>query len=428
MSQENGSASSITRRNLLKTSAAVSAAALMTNLGANFAHAAGSDKLKVGLVGCGGRGKGAAADSVNSSQNVQLVGLADLFPDQVDLAKKTFAEKAEKDKYAIKDDYCFVGWDAYKQMLATDIDIVILATVPAFRPMMVQAAIEAGKHVFAEKPLAVDPVGARKILAAAEMATKKNLALVAGTQRRHQPSYQETIKRIHDGAIGDLVGGQCYWMQGGLRVVTRQPGWSDMEYQIRNWWYFVWASGDHIVEQHMHNIDVMNWVFGGHPRWANSMGGRMARTAPEFGHVYDFFSTEFEYPNGARVQSMCRQMDGSYSRITERVVGTKGTAIAEKKIEGENKWTYDSDEDVNPYVREHYDLIKSIRDGKPLNEGKQTAESALTAIMGRLSAYTGKLVTWQMIMESKLDLFPKKLEFGPMPVPPVAIPGQTEFI
>jgi len=414
---------SISRRNMLKT---ITAGTLIAAFGTNGAYAAESDKIKVGLVGCGGRGRG-AADNAVSNENVQLIALGDLFPDQLEAANTAFNERP-KDKYNIKDDQTFVGWDAYQKVLQTDIDYVILATPPGFRPMMIKAAIEAGKHVFAEKPVAVDPAGVRTVIAAAEMAAKKNLGIVAGTQRRHQPSYVETIKRIKDGAIGDITSGSGWWMQGGLWSKPRQPNWSDTEWQIRNWLYFVWLSGDHITEQHLHQIDVMNWVMGGPPKYALGVGGRMVRTDPVYGHIYDFFSVQYEYPNGAKTQCMCRQIDGTYGRIGEEVVGTKGKAIPEKGItEGPNKWRYEAGEkSVNPYEQEHKDLVESIRAGKPLNEGKQTAESALTAIMGRMSAYTGKVVTFKAAMESPLDLFPKKLEFGPMPVPPVALPGKEE--
>ena len=434
--QNNGleGATALSRRDMIKTSAAVSAASLFAALGSNFAYAQGSDQIRVGQIGCGGRGTGAVQDAVKSSKDVKVIALADLFPDQLENTKKTFAAKP-KEQYDIKDDHCFVGWDAYKKLLETDVNYVVLATPPGFRPMMIEAAIAAGKHVFAEKPVAVDPAGVRRVLAAAEIAKEKKLGFVCGTQRRHQTSYIETIKRIHDGAIGDLIAGQCYWMQNTLWNKARQPNWSDTEWQIRNWLYFTWLSGDHIVEQHLHQHDVMNWVFGGPPLRAQGVGGRMVRTDPAYGHIYDFFSIEYDYktPTGvAKVQSMCRQMDNTMARISENVQGTKGSAIVQSRIEGENKWRYEPPEDenveTNPYVLEHRDLIASIRKGEPLNEGKQSAESALTSIMGRMAAYTGKLVTWQQAMNSKLDLFPKKLEFGPMPVPPVALPGKEELI
>jgi predicted dehydrogenase len=352
--------------------------------------------------------------------------VGDLFQDRLDETIEGWKEKP-KEKYAVTPDRTFVGWDAYQKVLASDIDYVILATAPGFRPMMMKAAIEAGKHVFAEKPVAVDPAGVRMVLEAAKMATEKNLGIVAGTQRRHQPSYVETIKRIKDGAIGDIVSGSGYWMQGGLWSKPREAGWSDMEWQIRNWLYFTWLSGDHIVEQHLHQIDIMNWVMGGPPKLCIGMGGRMARTDPVFGHIYDFFSVQYEYANGVKWQSMCRQIDGTYGRTAEEVIGTKGKAIPERGItEGPNKWRYESEKSVNPYEQEHTDLIESIRAGKPINEGKATAESTLSAVMGRMSAYTGKLVTFRQAMESPLDLFPKNLGFGPLPVPPVAIPGKEE--
>ncbi len=411
---------------MLKSSAAITAATIMSAIGTSCVHAGASDTIKVGLVGCGGRGKGAAANSIDAAEGVKITVLGDLFPDQLEEARKSFGERP-KEKYDIPADRAFSGWDAYQKVLASDVDYVILATPPGFRPMMIKAAIEAGKNVFAEKPVAVDPAGVRTVIAAAEMAAKKNLGIVAGTQRRHQPSYVETIKRIKDGAIGDIVSGSGWWMQGGLWSKPRQPEWSDMEWQVRNWLYIVWLSGDHIVEQHLHQIDVMNWVMGGPPRLALGMGGRMVRTDPVYGHIYDFFSVQYEYPGGIKAQCMCRQIDGTYSRIGEEVVGTKGKAIPEKGItEGPNKWKYESEKSINPYVQEHTDLIESIRAGKPLNEGKQTAESALTAIMGRMSAYTGKVITFKAALESPLDLFPKKLEFGPLPVPPVALPGKEE--
>jgi predicted dehydrogenase len=420
---------SFTRRGFLQTTAAISAAALAT-MGTNYAHAAGSDKIRIGLVGCGSRGRGAAADSVNSSQNVQLVALGDLFQDQMTAAKAHF-DTQPKAKYDIKTDQCFVGWDAYKKVLACDIDYVILATPPGFRPLMIDAAIKAGKHVFAEKPVAVCPTGVRMILAAAEEAEKKNLGFVIGTQRRHQPSYLEVIKRIHDGAIGKVVAGQVYWTQGGAWVKERKPEWTDMEWQLRNWMYFTWLAGDHIVEQHMHQHDVANWVIGEHPKQCIAVGGRQVRTDAAYGHIYDHFSVDYEYPSGARVQSVCRQTDGCYNRVGENFIGTKGSAIAETSLfdeKGKRTWKFSSDEEVNPYEQEHADLIKSIRDGKPINEAKRAAESTLTAIMGRLAAYTGKMVRWTDALNSKLDLTPKKLEFGARPVDPVAMPGKTPMI
>lgn len=428
MQQDNGNGKSnaVSRRGFIKTSAAVSAAALMTDLGANFAHAAGSDKIKVGLVGCGGRGTGAAQDNSKAGEGIQMIALADLFEDKLKANQAKFNAMG-KDKFDIPDDRCFSGFDSYKKILETDINLVILATPPGFRPQMIKAAIEAGKNVFAEKPVGVDPTGIRMVLEAAKMADEKKLALVTGTQRRHQAPYLEVIKRIHDGDIGDIQAGQCYWNQGGLWNHGRKPEWSDVEWQIRNWLYFTWLSGDHITEQHVHNLDVMNWVMGGPPKSAYGMGGRQVRTDPAYGHIFDHFTIEYTYPNNAKVLSMCRQIDGTDSRVSEFVVGTKGTSDPNNWIKGEKAYKWEGNF-RNPYEQEHVDLVASIRAGTPLNEGKRIAESTLTAIMGRMSAYTGKMVTWDFAMNSKLDLMPKDLQFGPMPVAPVAVPGKDQLI
>jgi predicted dehydrogenase len=279
-----------------------------------------------------------------------------------------------------------------------------------------------------EKPVAVDPVGVRSVIASSALAAEKGLAIVAGTQRRHQARYLELMKRIHDGAIGDVIGGQCYWNQGGLWVIKKTPQMSDMEWHCRNWLYFSWTSGDHIVEQHVHNIDVMNWAFGKTPVKIVGMGGRQVRTAPEYGNIFDHFAVEFEYPNGARVMSMCRQIEGCADRVEERIEGTKGSAMGYGEISGPAAWKFEGDE-ANPYVVEHTDLIASIRAGKPINEGKRIAESTLCAIIGRMSAYTGRAISWDWAMNaSKLDLSPAKYEFGQNPVDPVAVPGKTPLV
>jgi predicted dehydrogenase len=318
----------------------------------------------------------------------------------------------------------FSGFDAYQKVIAAGADLVILATPPGFRPMHLEAAINAGKHVFMEKPVAVDSAGVRSVMASGASAKSKNLAIVAGTQRRHQLSYVETIKRIHDGAIGQVLGGQVYWNQGGLWLHQRKPEWSDTEYQIRNWIYYTWVGGDHIVEQHVHNIDVANWVMGAHPISAYGMGGRQSRTDAAYGHVFDHFAIEFEYPGGVKVSSFCRQIDGTAPRVGEEFHGTKGTTNAQNSIRAAERWRYEG-KNPNPYVQEHVDLIASIRAGKPLNEAQQIAESTLSAIMGRLTAYTGQMVTWEQALNADLNLMPPTLELGAMPIAPIAIPGRT---
>ena len=430
----------MSRRDFMRGTAAVSLAA--TGLGFSRAFAAGSDTIRVGLIGCGSRGTGAIRNCVDSSPNVEVVALGDLFGDHLDKCLEIIKTNGEKDwsstapwqhagQVKVTPETCFTGFDAYQRVIASDVDLVILATPPHFRPVHLKAAIEAGKHVFMEKPVAVDPVGIRSVLASSALAQEKGLAIVAGTQRRHEPRYVEVIKRVRDGAIGDLVAGQCYWNQGWVRQWgfwrEPKPQWSAMETQCRNWYYYTWLSGDHIVEQHVHNIDVINWAMGTHPVMALGMGGRQVRTEPEFGNIFDHFAVEFEYPNGARILSMARQIIGCSERIAERVVGTKGTAAA-GVIEGPNAYSYTGPE-ANPYEQEHADLIKSIRDGRPLNEGKQVAESTMTAIMGRMSAYTGRAMKWDWaIKSSKLDLSPPGYELGDIPVRPVAIPGKTPLI
>ena len=377
--------------------------------------------IRIGLIGCGGRGTAAVKDCLSSSDGVELVALGDLFPDHLAKCRENLATVATVD-----DRHAFTGFDAYQKVLESKIDLVLLATPPAFRARHLAAAIDAGKHVFMEKPVAVDSGGVRSVMATADLAAHKGLAIVAGTQRRHDAGYQAAIQRIHDGAIGDLVGGQVYWNQGGLWMHPRDAAWSDVEWQIRNWLYFTWLSGDHIVEQHVHNLDVANWVFGAHPVKAMGVGGRQSRTDSAYGQIYDHFAIEYEYPGGVRVQSMCRQIAGTASRVAERFVGSRGTSDAHSVIAGAAPWTWDAPTPrTNPYVQEHRDLIASIREGRPLNEGRQVAESTLTAIMGREAAYTGQEITWDDMLNAPQDLVPSELQFGPMPVASVATPGRT---
>lgn len=387
-----------------------------------LAYAQGSDEIRVGVVGCGGRGSGAAHDCVNSSSGVKVVALADAFADRLAGLKKDFS---------VPDDRCFVGLDSYKQLMALDdVNLVILATPPGFRPKQCAEAIRKGKNVFMEKPVAVCPAGAKMVIEAGNLATQKGLAIVAGTQRRHQPEYVETMKRIHDGAIGEIVSAQCYWNMGGLWCHERQANESDIEWQIRNWLYFTWLSGDHICEQHVHNIDVINWAFKDvQPESIHGLGGRQFRVEPKYGHIFDHFGIEFSYPNDVKTISMCRQIEGTAGNVSERVVGTKGWSDCAGTIVGENAWRYQGPR-ANPYVQEHADLIKSIREGKPLNEGKRIAESTLCAIMGRESAYSRRQFTRSWFMNRcTLNLLPSdelKLSDA-MPVPAVAIPGQYQL-
>jgi predicted dehydrogenase len=423
------------RRTFVKSGAVAAAGILASRFPL---HASTTATMRVGLVGCGGRGTGAARDCLRASEGVELVALGDLFPDRL-ASCKTNLEKAVAEnpalaaKYKVKDERCFSGFDAYQRVIDSGVDMVLLATPPAFRPAHFAAAIGAGKHVFMEKPVAVDANGIRSILASTELARQKSLAVVAGTQRRHDAGYRAVIERIHNGAIGDVVSGQVYWNQGGLWMNARKPDWTDTEWQLRNWLYFTWLSGDHIVEQHIHNIDVANWVIGSHPIRAVGVGGRQSRTDPAYGHIYDHFAIDFEYPNGARVMSMCRQINGSSNDVSERFIGTRGRTNPASAIEGPNAFKYDAQaatskpQFTNPYVQEHYDLVESIRAGKPLNEGKQVAESTLSAIMGREAAYTGQIIEWDALLNAKQDITPPNVAFGSLKVPSVPMPGQTKL-
>jgi predicted dehydrogenase len=323
-----------------------------------------------------------------------------------------------------------VGFDAYQKVVQTDVHVVLLTAPPHWRAQHFQAAVQAGKHVFMEKPAGVDPAGIRSVLKSAELAAQKRLGIVAGTQRRHDAGYVEIMRRIHDGAIGDLVSAGAYWMgdYSYYQAVLKKPEWSDMEWQLRNWNYFTWLSGDHVVEQHVHNIDIMNWALKSPPVKCIATGGRQQRTAPEFGHIFDHFAIEFEYPGGVRVTSLSRQQANVSHRVSEFLAGTQGKSDASRSIWGETNFKYEGKVN-NPYVQEHADLIAGIRGGTPLNEGQAVAESTLAAIMGRMAAYTGREINWQWVLNaSKLDLAPPKYEFGPLPVPPVAIPGQAELV
>ncbi len=412
----------ITRRELLRGSAAAAGALALTGMAGPLAYAAGSGKIRVGVIGCGGRGSGAANDCFNSSQGVEIVALADAFSDRLN---------GLKNQFKVPDNRCFVGLNAYKELLALDdIDMVILATPPGFRPVQLEAAINAGKNVFMEKPVAVCPAGIKKVIEASKLAKQKGLAIVAGTQRRHEPKYVETMKRIQDGAIGDIVSAQCYWNMGELWVNRRNANQGDVEWQIRNWLYFTWLSGDHITEQHVHNIDVINWAFKDViPEQVWGVGGRQWRTGPEYGNIFDHFGIEFYYPGDVRTISQCRQIKGASNRVSERVVGTKGSSDCQGNIWGENAWNYKGD-NPNPYVEEHKDLIASIRAGEPLNEGERIANSTLCAIMGRESAYSRQqFKTSWFLNRCTLDLLPPddlKLSDA-KPVPEFAIPGKYKL-
>ena len=436
----------LTRRDFVKRSA-VSVAALSAT--ASRLHAAGSDAIKVGLIGCGGRGTGAATQVLLSTNtSVKLWAMGDLFQDQLDKCYTMLSEGAEgrydrenfkslQAQMDVPKSRRFVGFDAFKGVIGSGVDLVLLATPPHFRPEHLMAVVKAGKHVFMEKPAAVDPTGIRTLLAAGEIAKQKGLSVVAGTQRRHQNHYLDILRRVRDGAIGEIISGQCYWnmtLAWDQFKVPQTAGMSDMEWQCRNWFYTTWLSGDHICEQHVHNLDIINWGIGDHPVQVLGMGGRQARTGPEYGNIFDHFACEFEYPNGVRVLSMCKQNKGAAYHVCERLVGTRGQMYTDQAVgyikdsKDNTIYKYDGPNE-NPYYEEHRALIHSIRQGKGLNEARNIAESTMCAVIGRMSAYTGRALKWNWAMNaSKLDLRPAKYEFGDLPLMPVAVPGKTQLI
>jgi len=419
------------RRDFMKASAAVGAGVLAS--GTSRMYAAGSDKIRLGLIGCGGRGRHDGSNCLKAATNVELVAMGDMFKDRLDTARAMF-EKNLPDSVKVTDDTCFAGWDAFKKVLACDVDMVILTTPPHFRAEHLRAAVEAGKHAFTEKPVAVDPVGVRSVIESSELADKKGLTIVAGTQMRRIAHLMEGIKRIHGGDIGEIVGGQCVRIGGGMMgwgPKPRKPEWTDMDWQLRRWLFLTWLSGDFIAEMHVHNLDVMNWALGAHPVQCYGIGGREVRKGEEYGNVFDHFSVEYEYPNGVRIEYIGTQIDGLTYRNDQRLVGTKGKAyldFANAIIEGHRPFKYDGPA-WNPELKQHADQISAIREGKRLNEGKRIAESSLTAIMGRMSAYTGRALKWDWVMNaSKLELRPQKYEFGDLEMRPVAVPGKTPLI
>jgi len=420
------------RRDFVKNAAVFSAGTIA--LSGSRIFAAGSEKIKVALVGCGGRGKGALENFLKAAAHlnieVEIVGLADFFKSHTDEAVA---------KFGVSEDRCFTGADAYKKIMATDADVVLLVTPPNFRPVHFEAAIHAGKHVFMEKPVAVDPPGARKIMEVGKMAKEKGLAVVAGTQRRHQLEYLKTKYAIDHGAIGAIRGGAIYWCGGELWYKEREPGEDDASYMVRNWVSFAEMSGDHIVEQHLHNLDVANWYIGQPPTTAIGFGGRLRRKT---GNQFDFFNIDFDYGDGVHVHSMCRQINGCYNRVSEFFTGADGATWGSGpgKKEGEQFAREIQIPDMpnigDPYVQEHVDLLKGILENKPLNEADQVAASTLAGIMGRISAYTGELVRWKDLTENEqsawynLTLKPTALDFenGSVTAPPddiAPVPGKA---
>jgi predicted dehydrogenase len=426
---------STSRRDFLKTAGAIAGTAALLGTFPGGVHAGGNDTLRVGLIGCGsprgGRGRGAAMQCVNAGPNVKLVAMADLFQDHLDYTRNYLKEKVG-DKLAVKDDNCFIGFDAYKKVCELkDVDLVILTAPPGFRPMHLECAVANGKHIFAEKPVAVDVPGALRVQKACEVAKQKGLAVVSGLCWRYDAEKRATLQQVLDGAIGDIVTMQCSYNTGYLWNIPREKNWTDMEWQIRNWLYFTWLSGDHNVEQHIHSLDKMAWAMKDeYPVKAVGLGGRQTRTDDLFGNIFDHHAVVYEYKNGVKLFAYCRQIAGCANDVSDHIWGTKGVCdVFKHSIKGEKPWKYaKTDNKVDMYQQEHNELIASIRDGRPINNGEYMVNSTLMAIMGRLATYTGQEITWDKLLKSKEDLSPPQYEMGSLPMPPVAKPGITKFI
>ncbi len=437
-------ASNNSRRDFLKQSsfAALASGALGVSLN-SAVYAGNDDTVKVGLVGCGGRGKGAAKQACSTTGKVKLVAVADAFEDK---AKSAAAEVKQalgtdkQDRVGVDAEHTFWGFDAFEKLLASGVDLVILATPPGFRPIHFEAAVKAGKHIFMEKPVAIDGPGVRKVLAANEVAKQKKLKVGVGLQRHHQASYLETVKRLQDGMIGDLVAFRAYWNGGGVwePPLKRENAKSEMEYQMRNWYYYNWLCGDHIVEQHIHNLDVCNWVLGGHPVRCNGMGGRQVRVDKRYGEIYDHHFVEYEYEGGKRVFSQCRHIPNCWNSVSEWVHGANGSADigGTIKVNGTNEpWRFKG-ANPDPYQVEHDDLFAAIRSGKDYNEAEYGAHSSLTSIMGRMATYSGQIIEWNDALNSELSLMPKTFSWdAEMPLQPkpdgsypIAMPGITRAL
>ncbi|KAF0170591.1 MAG: oxidoreductase domain-containing protein [Limisphaerales bacterium] len=432
-----------TRRDFVKTSA-VAGGALATAV--HFPHvanaAAAGDKIKIGWVGCGGRGTGAANQALNADSNLVMWSMGDVFQDKIDSGLASLKEVQSKnpEKVNVSKERQFTGIDAFQKVLNSGVDVVLLTTSPGFRPQHIRAAIEAGKHVFAEKPMAVDGPGVRSVMESIKLAKQKNLALVDGFVWRWTTANRDAFAKIHDGAVGDIRAIYTSYYSG---AVDRYPKWNrtntktDLEWQIRRWYYFTWLSGDHIVEQAVHSVDKLLWAMKDEPpESVICTGGRQVRPGGdggEYGNIYDHFAAEYKWAGGVKGYHFCRQFDRCHGAVTEQVFGTKGVYEGESGgkrhvITGENRWRWTGDKTQNGYQTEHDEMYASIRAGKPLNTGDRFIKTTLTAIMARMAAYTGKEITWEMALNSKEDLFPKNMTWDmKLPVAPVAKPGQTQF-
>jgi len=436
-----------TRRKFVKQSSLIAGGLMAVPiLGRTNFFSGAAGEIKVAVVGCGGRGTGAAVQALSSKQNVKIVALADAFNDRLEncysalngeLAERGLKESEIKAKVDVPESRRFVGFDAYQKAMPFA-DVVILATPPGFRPMHFEEAVKLGKHVFMEKPVAVDPAGVKKVLDAAAIAKQKKLNVVVGLQRRYQTSYRELFKRKE--LIGDLISGQVWWNNPGVWMKKREPQQTEMEYQMRNWYYFNWLCGDHILEQHIHNIDVMNGFKGDFPVRAQGMGGRQVRTGKEYGEIYDHHYVEFMYADGTMMNSQCRHIPGTMTKVDELLVGAKGrifcgeAAIRDNK--GKELYRFDKKQDNAPFQNEHDELFAAIANGEhKFNNAEYGAKSTLTAVMGRMATYSGQVIDADKTLASGINIMPKEYSWTAMPptVPnadgfyPIAMPGKTKY-
>ena len=417
----------------LATGAALYAGAKLPASAASLAGLGADETLKVGLVGCGGRGGGAAVNALRVDPNTELVALGDSFADHLDGKLQNLLKSDVGDRVKVADDHKFVGFESYKDVIDA-CDVVILATSPHFRPLHMEYAVKKGVHMFVEKPVAVDAKGVKRVMAACEAAKAKGLSVVSGLCYRYQFAKQATFERLHDGAIGDITALDCTYNTGTLwhRGTRKEhPEWSEMEYQMRNWLYFTWLSGDHIAEQHIHSLDKVMWAMGdAPPAKITASGGRIQRTGGKWGHVYDHFNTVYEWESGVKAFSSCRQMAGCSSNVSDFAYGTKGVAALQShRISGENKWRYRGDGPDDMYQNEHDALFQSIRAGEPITrDGDYMCKSTMLAIAGRMAAYTGQTLTWEQALNSELDLTPPAYDWIELETEPVAIPGVTPFV
>ena len=437
---------SFNRRDFIKSSAVATGGILLSSLPVEAgAYVAGTDAIKVAVVGCGGRGTGAANQAMKANDQVKLVAMADVFSDRLEESHNTLMKiHGKSGQMTVDEKNKFVGFNAYQQAI-DQADVVILTTPPGFRPFHLEYAVNQGKHVFMEKPVATDPYGIRKVLVAAEVAKAKKLNVVVGLQRHYQKNYREVVRRIQAGEIGKILSGQVYWNSEGVWVRERKPGQSEIEYQMRNWYYFNWLCGDHILEQHIHNIDVANWFIGEYPTSAQGMGGREVRNGKDHGEIFDHHFVEFVYPGGAVISSQCRHQQGCMNRVSEQFQGTLGTVYTDsdnkavlKDSDGNMKYRHRGEDDPNPYQVEQDELFASILEGKVINDVEHGAKSTMTAILGRMATYSGKVISWDEALASKKRLVPDPDQWSWKATPPtlpdengnypIPIPGVTKVL